>query len=220
MKTLVVIPAFNAASTLRDLISGINAVLPTADFLVVDDGSTDDTTSLAESLGVECARLGKNLGKGAALRRGFEIAIEREYKRVITLDSDLQHDPAELPRFVVAAGESEKIIIGRRLLKPPMPWQRRLSNYLVSLMTSWAARQRIPDAQCGYRLIPVHVLNDIDLKSTHYESEMELLIKAGRAGYRTESIPIKTIYRDSRSSIRPFADTIRFLLLLIRSLFW
>ncbi|MFH2055510.1 MAG: glycosyltransferase family 2 protein [bacterium] len=220
MKTLIVIPALNAVATLAALIEGVRSALPDAEILIIDDGSTDGTASLAESLAVGCQRLGRNLGKGAALRQGFIRAVAQRYRRVLTLDADLQHDPVELPGFLAAAVDSKTVVIGRRLRRRPMPWQRQLSNFLVSLVTSWAAGQKLPDAQCGYRLLPVSLLRQIQLSANHYELEMELLIKAGRAGYRISSVPIQTIYSSSKSSIRPFLDTIRFLLLLVRSLFW
>ena len=220
MKTLVLIPAYNAADTIVPLIEAVRSQSVEADVLVVDDGSSDGTAELVEKQSVICLRQAQNQGKGAALRRGFGYAVEHEYKLVVTLDSDLQHDPAELPTLLAAVKESGGVVIGRRERRKPMPWQRRVSNYLVSQMTSWAAGQRLPDAQCGYRVLPVSMFRQIPLSSKHYEMEMELLIKAGRAGYKIDSIPIKTVYTGSQSSIRPSRDTIRFLLMLIRSLFW
>ena len=220
MRTLVIIPAFNAAPSLRALVAGIQSSAPAAELLVVDDGSTDKTAGVAESLPVKLLRHPRNLGKGAALKSGFAYALERDYDLLITIDSDLQHDPAELPRLVRAAATGKEIVIGARRRCQPMPWQRRLSNYLVSLLTSWVAGQKLPDAQSGFRLIPTSLLRQLKLGSRHYELEMELLIKAARSGFRLRSIPIATLYTGSPSSIRPFTDTIRFLLLLFRSLFW
>ena len=220
MRTLVIIPAFNAAKSLKALIEGIRISAPDADILVIDDGSTDETAEVADSLQVSLLRHPRNQGKGVALKSGFAYALERNYDFLVTIDADLQHDPAELPRLVSAATTGKEIVIGTRRRRKPMPLQRRLSNYLVSLLTSWIAGQKLPDAQCGYRLIPTAALRCVELKSGHYELEMELLIKAARSGFRVHSIPIDTLYTGSPSSIRPLADTIRFLLLLFRSLFW
>jgi glycosyltransferase involved in cell wall biosynthesis len=220
MRTLVIIPAFNAAKSLKALTEGIRISAPDTDLLVVDDGSTDETAEVANSLPVSLLRHPRNQGKGVALKSGFAYALERNYDFLVTIDADLQHDPAELPRFCNAALSGHELIIGARARSRPMPLQRRLSNYLVSLLTSWVAGQKLIDAQSGFRLIPISLLRCVELKSGHYELEMELLIKAARSGFRVHSIPIDTLYTGSPSSIRPLADTIRFLLLLFRSLFW
>ncbi len=101
-----------------------------------------------------------------------------------------------------------------------MPWARQLSNRLTSRIISWRTGQRIQDSQSGYRLIRVVVLQTIPLVTTRFQTESELLIKAGLRGYRISSIPIRSVYTTPLSAIRPVVDTWRFLALLVRSMMW
>jgi hypothetical protein len=99
-----------------------------------------------------------------------------------------------------------------------MPPVRFMTNRFMSYLISGLAKQRIPDTQCGFRLIKRDVLEKIRLLTRRYETESEILIKAARLGFKIESVPIKTIYRGQKSQIRPFADTLRFFRFIIKEL--
>jgi len=101
-----------------------------------------------------------------------------------------------------------------------MPAMRKFTNRTTSAIISRIAGCKISDSQSGYRLISRRVLEKIELVTGRYDTESEILIKAGREGAKIESVPIKTIYADEVSSINPLRDTIRFLSLVIRSFFW
>jgi len=219
----VVIPAFNAAKTIGGVIDGVKRHISGENILVVDDGSEDGTHGIAESKGVEVIKHDVNMGKGSALVTGFNYFLSRpEIAAVFTIDADAQHDPEEIPRFieVFEAGEAE-IVIGNRMNDVgDMPWIRKLTNRTTSAIISLRAGCRVEDSQSGYRLISTGVLRELELVTSRYDTESELLIKAGRMGARIASVSIKTIYADEVSSISPFRDTMRFLALVIRSFFW
>ncbi|MCK4857601.1 MAG: glycosyltransferase family 2 protein, partial [candidate division Zixibacteria bacterium] len=217
---LVIIPAFNAADSIAELIEKILQQPADLDIAVIDDGSTDNTGEIARGCAVTCLDHQRNRGKGAALCTGFAYALSNDYEAVITMDADLQHDPLEINRFLQAGGDAAAIIIGTRRRGGAMPRSRRISNLLVSFICSLLAATKLTDSQSGYRLIPTRVLKELPLDSLHYELELELLIKAARAGVPIREIPIETIYGQGRSFIRPFRDTIRFLKLALKSLFW
>jgi hypothetical protein len=101
-----------------------------------------------------------------------------------------------------------------------MPWLRKRTNEFTSWVISRLAGASIPDSQNGYRLFDVRVLDSLTLESSRYDMESEILIKAGRLGYRVGSVPVTTIYHDEESSIHPFVDTLRFLRLVWRSRRW
>ena len=101
-----------------------------------------------------------------------------------------------------------------------MPFSRRLSNRMTSWAVSRIAGCRIPDSQSGYRLIRKDIFGMIDLRTGKFDTESELLMKAGRLGLLIESVPIRTIYEGGGSKIRPVADTFRFLKLFLRTLMW
>ena len=219
MRTCVLIPAYNESHHIVRLINEIKKTgLP---MFVIDDGSQDDTARLAEEAGVPVIRNERNLGKGQSLIRGFHAMLEKNFDSVITIDADGQHDPAEIIRFVETATTSpNSIFVGNRLMQPVgMPWSRLLTNKIMSWAISLIAKQKIPDTQCGFRLIKNGLLRNLKLKTANYEIESEVLLRAARLGYTIESIPISSIYRNEKSQINPCIDTIRFLRFIMREIF-
>jgi len=219
---LVLIPAFNAEKTISSLIDQISAFIPRKDILVVDDGSTDRTYQLAKESGANCLQHKKNKGKGEALKTGFEYAVEKGYSGVITLDADLQHDPKFIPEFINEAQKgTSAILVGTRHIQlKTMPFSRWFTNNVTSIIVSILGRTRVRDSQSGYRYISTGVLKSVKLSTRKYELESEILIKAGRKGFKIAPVPISTIYHGSKSFINPLVDTGRFIKLMWKSLFW
>lgn len=212
-----VIPCFNEARHIRRVASAARAFVHTV--LVVDDGSTDATSSEAEAAGVQVLRLLRNQGKGAALKAGFAWAAERHFSAAITLDGDGQHDPAEIQAFFDAYDEGNcDIVIGNRMSDTrTMPRLRRWTNRLTSKAISRLAGQRLWDTQCGFRLIAVETWKKLKLEGRRYELETEVLIRAARAGARISQVTVSTIYaQHNESKISPIKDGARMLRLLWR----
>ena len=220
LEILIVIPALNAAATLPKLIEKIQNQGEQLAVLVIDDGSTDNTSSVAATAGAVVIKHSENRGKGAALQSGFDYAVRQDFRYVITLDADLQHDPSEVPKLLNRREFDHTIVIGCRPLVFEMPLARKISNSLSSFMTSIFAGKCISDSQSGYRLIPVSLLRDLELSSSRYELEPELLIRAARKNCQIVDVEVRTIYNSSGSGIAPCRDTIRFLKMLFKSLFW
>lgn len=217
----VLIPAYNEEKNLPHLLSRIPC--ERKDIVVVDDGSHDSTAAVAAKCGVAVLRQEKNLGKGAAQRRGFEYLKDEPYDAVITIDADGQHDPALIPQFLKRARDGDyDIVIGTRMLEPTtsMPLIRLLTNLTTSLVVSLMSGQRIRDSQSGYRYLSARVIRGIPLTTSRYQTESEVLIKAGRQGYRIGETPISTIYSGQKSNINKFTDTLRFIGLCIKCLLW
>lgn len=218
---LAILPAYNVARHLPDLLPRMTALGPEIETVVVDDGSSDETAAIAESFGIEVLRHPVNRGKGAALRTGFQHARTGKHPACITLDSDGQHLPEEIPRFLEAWYQGADVVIGSRMdANEAMPWLRKRTNEVMSFIVSQLADRKIPDSQSGYRLIDTRVLSDLVLQSTRYDLESEILIKAGRLGYSVAFVPISTVYQDEMSSIHPLVDTLRFLKLLWNARRW
>ncbi len=198
---LALIPAYNEAAGIAAVVAGAQAHLPA---LVVDDGSVDDTASLAEGAGAQVLRQVPNQGKGAALKAGFRWAIEQGYAAVLTLDADGQHDPAEIPGFLSAyRAQQADLVIGQRDFRR-MPPARRLANTLGRWSFSWAVGADIPDNQSGYRLVSRRLMQAL-LESTEqgFEYEVEMIAICVRRGYKLAWVPIRTIYAGEASHIRP-----------------
>jgi glycosyltransferase involved in cell wall biosynthesis len=220
-KTAVIVPAFNAGRTISRLIEQITEFVNRGDVVVIDDGSIDQTFDLAQSAGVVVLRHDRNRGKGEALKTGFGYVLSQNYAAVITVDADLQHAPESIPDFIGKAAGFPGILIGtrKRNLKI-MPMHRWLTNNLTSVIVSILSGTTIRDSQSGYRLIPVRVLKEVQLKSSKYEMESEILIKAARKGFPIGEVPIGTIYQGGKSFINPLVDTGRFIKLMWKSLWW
>jgi len=207
---LALIPAWNEATRIGPVVEATRAFLPV---LVVDDGSQDDTSAVAEAAGATVVRHTSNRGKGVTLVTGFTWALARDYEAVVTLDADGQHDPAEIPKFLAAyrAGAGD-LIIGRRDFSQT-PFPRRYTNPIFgSWLFSWALGTRIYDSQSGYRLYGRHLLERVDLTTTGFDLEVEVIVQAVCAGMHIGWVDIRTIYGVGEVSyFHPVKDSARFL---------
>ncbi len=222
IRTLVIVPCKNLEHHVGNVVRAIGALGLGLDVLVVDDGSSDGTTQAGREAGAEVVAHSENMGKGAALKTGFDYALEHDYEAVITIDGDEQHDAATIPSFIEALESGRwDVVVGSRMSEvKDMPGIRIWTNQTTSRVISKLARQGIPDSQSGYRIIRTTVLKGMELITKRYDTESEILIRAGRRGFRIGSIPIESIYTDGISHINPVIDTLRFLRLVWRSLFW
>lgn len=219
MNACVIIPTYNEAHTIADLVKGTKKL--GLDVIVTDDGSFDTTARIAEGEGAHVLRNDKNKGKGAALRKAFLYAIKNDYDGAVTMDGDAQHDPEEIATFLQRAGVCDAgVIVGNRMRgSTHMPKVRRITNKLMSTLISMIIRQDVPDTQCGFRFIRRNVLEDMVLRTSKFEIDSEILIEASRSGYKIDSIPIKIIYQGQASQIKPIVDTLRFLWFISRIIF-
>ena len=221
MTTGAILPALNAARFLPDVITEIHALHPDLRILVVDDGSSDGTAAVARQAGAEAITHRVNLGKGEALKTGYQWALEQQLEWVFTMDSDGQHLPGEMQGFLDAAlaGNLDVVVGTRMAATAGMPWLRKKTNQVTSWTISRLAGSSIPDSQNGYRLYRVPCLRGLTLKTSRYDSESEILVRLARKGYRIGSAPVTTVYGDEESSINPWVDTGRFLRLVLMLLF-
>jgi glycosyltransferase involved in cell wall biosynthesis len=199
---LAVIPAYNEARRVADVVRGAGRYLPV---LVVDDGSRDDTAAVAEAAGATVWRQVPNQGKGAALRTGMRQAMAGGRRAVLTLDADGQHDPSEIPAFLAAYDARQAdLIIGARDFGQ-MPLARRLANSLGRWSFSWALGQPVQDNQSGYRLISRRLQEAVlDSREQGFEFEVEMIVVCVQRGYALEWVPIRTIYAGESSHIDPW----------------
>jgi len=192
------------------------------DVVVVDDGSVDSTSQKALDGGAIVIRHVSNQGKGAALRTGFSYVERKGFNALIAMDADRQHDYKELPKFIEEFRKnSADIVIGNRMANNRnMPFTRLYTNKITSFFTSLFLSCRISDTQSGYRLVRTEVLKNISLSTSNFEIESEVLIKASRKGFRIKEIPIRTIYLpNAQSKIKPLKDTLKFIRLILSSIF-
>ncbi len=192
MKTLVVLPAFNEATTITEVIASLP---PEFDRVVIDDGSTDKTGDIARDAGVRVVTHRVNRGLGAALRTGFAFAVRGGYDAVVTLDADGQHDPAEIGQLLVALEGGADIVIGRRI-QSHMPRIRQYYNAIGGIITSGLFGTPMVDAQSGFRALRTEALQRMELRTSRMEISSEVIAEAHRIHLRISEVPISVRYTE------------------------
>lgn len=221
-KICILIPAYNAQETLGSVLKKIEPLK--MDTFVVNDGSSDETKKVALENGAHLLDHPLNLGKGAALRTGFQYILRMDYQVIITLDADGQHDPSEIPSLleIFQSVKPDILIASRAAEFRRMTFLRRFWNRLGVKAVARLCHSDITDSQSGFRLIRANVLKEVGLSTSGFETELELLIKACKKGFSVLSVPINTQKVDGTGSshFRPVVDTWRVCKLFLRSLFW
>ncbi len=212
-KICVLIPTYNNAKTLSKIIEDV--LKYTRNVIVLNDGSTDDTSNILSSFTeLTTVSYSKNIGKGWALRKGFNFALEQGYDYAITIDSDGQHFASDLPKFIDKLEEiGPSLIIGaRNMNQSSVPSKSttglKISNFWFNIETGLSA----PDTQSGYRLFPLQLLKDIKFYTKKFEFEIEVIVKASWRGIKIDSVPVTVYYAPSEvrvSHFRPFTDFTR-----------
>jgi glycosyltransferase involved in cell wall biosynthesis len=223
MRTLILIPAYNEAQSLPQVVSAVRQHVPDADILIVDDASCDATQALLPKLGVQWVRLSQRLGTGTAVRTGLRYAASRGYEMVVRIDGDGQHPAEEINRLITpllcGAGD---VVIGSRYAggqEVETPPVRRLIHRLLGQLLSVMTQRRVTDPTSGFWAFSeqaMHVLVD------HHPSgypEPELLLFLSRNGLRVIEVPVamrmRTAGRTSLTPQRTWSAMARLLLLLV-----
>jgi glycosyltransferase involved in cell wall biosynthesis len=185
--------------------------------VVVDDHSPDQTAQVAREAGAEVIRHSENLGKGSAIKTGLSKAAD-SFGFFLFMDGDGQHDPAEIPKFLRKATETQAhLVVGNRMWNvATMPAIRRWTNKFMSWQISKLCHQKLPDSQCGYRMARYELLPLLRGCSDGFAFETECLLLTAGNGFQIKFVPVRTIYRDERSKIKPVRDTWRYISVLAK----
>jgi glycosyltransferase involved in cell wall biosynthesis len=219
MKAAAVIPAYNEARTIRDVVQRTIAHVPNV--VVVDDGSRDATADAVADLPVTLLRHAVNRGKAQALETGFAWALANGADAIVTLDGDGQHRPEDIARLLrVAAMHGDRLIIGARLTgREAYPRARNFANRCADFGIGWASGHPVIDSQSGQRVYPASLLRRTQRlreRTSGFTFESEVVIRAARIGFTTIAVPIAAIHHAAGrpSHFRPVRDIARIALMV------
>ena len=215
----ILVPTYNNQKSLASVLQDLQ--LYTGNILVVNDGSTDDTSQILQNFThLDIHHFPENRGKGAALAHGFKMARDLGYDYAITIDSDGQHYPDDLEVFLNELENRDEnapklLLVGdRNMGQDGIPGKSSLGNKFSNFWYLVVTGTQLSDTQSGYRLYPLKVVTPIKLYTNKFEYEIEIIVKSSWRGVEVKNIPIKVLYEDNRvTHFRPFWDITRIVML-------
>jgi len=211
-RACVIIPAFQAAETIGDVIDGLRAEVEVPIF-VVDDGSSDATGQIARGRGALVLSHRGNQGKGAALKTGFCEAGRRRFDVAVTVDADGQHPGAAARAVLSGSTDVRALVLGvRDLHRDGAPASNRFGNAVANFFLSAFSGKPLSDTQCGLRRYPVAATLAINTRAAGYAFESEVILRAVAAGWPVVEVPIRVVYHGNarlRSHFRRYVDPTR-----------
>jgi len=211
MKTLVVMPTYDEADNITEIVSQVLSQDASVEVLIIDDNSPDGTGEIAETLAAQDSRVhvfhrkGK-LGLGSAYVAGFKYALKEGYDYIFEMDSDFSHDPKEIGNFLKNMGDAD-LVIGSRYIGGVSvinwPMSRLLLSYFANMYARIVVGAPIRDLTGGFKCFKSNVLDAIDLNRIHsdgYAFQIEINYKAYRKGFKVKEIPIIFVERKAGKS--------------------
>jgi len=210
----IVIPVFNEAENLGELLRRILALgIARLEIIVVDDGSTDGTAEVAIAAGANVIRHPYNIGNGAAIKSGIRAA---RGKLLIFMDGDGQHKPEDIPKLLAEANLYH-MIVGARSKGSKVRLHRNIANIVYNLLASYVTQFPVKDLTSGFRVLArLDALRFIDLLPNTFSYPTTLTLAYLRSGLTINYVPIQTLYRSGQSKISLIGDGIRFLLIITK----
>lgn len=214
MRISVILPAKNEAEGLRRTLPGLRALLPDAELIVVDDGSTDATAEVAAAHGARVLSSPYSMGNGAAIKRGARAASGEV---LVFMDADAQHDPADVPRLLARLEAGFDMAVGARGAGGQANLGRGAANALYNRLASWMTGHRVADLTSGFRAARADRFREfLHLLPNGFSYPTTSTMAFFRSAYPVAYVPIEVARRVGKSHIRPLRDGARFLLIIFR----
>jgi len=210
----ILIPVFNEAARLGDILTAVRALrLTGSEIIVIDDGSSDGSADVAMSAGANVIRHPYNIGNGAAIKTGIRAARGR---LLVLMDGDGQHKPEDIPRLLAEA-RNYHMVVGARAKGSKLRFHRYVANVIYNLLASYVTRFKVKDLTSGFRVLSrLEALRYIDLLPNTFSYPTTLTLVFLRSGLTVKYVPIQTLYRAGQSKISLVKDGVRFLLIITK----
>jgi glycosyltransferase involved in cell wall biosynthesis len=211
----IILPARNEAPVLADLLPRIRTLHPTAEVLVVDDGSTDSTAAVAAGAGARVIRHPRSLGNGAAVKSGARAAGG---SHLVFLDADGQHPPEDISRLLESLEQGYAMAVGARDAGSQQNGLRATANWVYNWLASWMVGQRVRDLTSGFRAVHAETFRRfLYLLPNGFSYPTTITMAFFRAGHPVDYVPFHAPSRKAnRSHLRPFRDGAKFFLIIFR----
>lgn len=214
MKISIIIPCRNESASLNALLSGINALSLADEIVLVDDGSTDQSASLATSHGARVIRHPYSKGNGAAIKTGARAA---NGNILVFMDADGQHDPNDIPRLLAKLGQGYDMVVGARQTGSQASLGRGMANRFYNRLASYMTNQRVEDLTSGFRAVRASKFREfLYLLPNGFSYPTTSTMAFFRAGHSVAYEPIHTAKRLGKSHLHPLKDGVRFLLIIFK----
>lgn len=214
MRISLILPAKNEAAGLRRTLGGVFSLLPDAELIVVDDGSTDDTAEVARSFGAKVISSPYSMGNGAAIKRGAKAAAG---DILVFMDADGQHDPSLIPALLARLDEGYDMVVGARAWGDQASIGRGLANGLYNRIASLMTGFHVPDLTSGFRVVRAAQFKEfLNLLPNGFSYPTTITMAFFRSAYPVAYEPIPVAQRLGKSHIRPLRDGLRFLLIIFK----
>ena len=214
LEVSIIIPVFNEAERLLELVKSIHALeLKNSEIIVIDDGSTDGSADVAMTGGANVIRHPYNVGNGAAIKTGIRAARGR---LLVLMDGDGQHKPQDISRLLTESRDYH-MVVGARAKGSKLRFHRYVANVVYNILASYVTRFKVKDLTSGFRVLArSDALRFIDLLPNTFSYPTTLTLAFLRSGLTVKYVPIQTLYRAGQSKISLITDGIRFLLIITK----
>jgi len=203
-KVIAAIPAFNEEQYIGTVVLKTKQYVD--EVIVVDDGSTDNTSEVARLAGATVLRNKENKGKGIAIQRILTEAKRRAPDVLVLLDADVQHNPDEIPRLIKPVLEGSDLVIGSRKAQAnKTPRYRRIGQKILLHSTRLLSRKKLTDSESGFRALSKRAISEIRLTENGFAVETEMIVQATDEGLKITEVPISNIYTKDGSTLNPVA---------------
>lgn len=214
MKISIILPAKNEAGAISTTIKGIVQVLPTAEVIVVNDGSSDQTAVLAQAAGAKVINHPYSKGNGAAIKTGARAATGDV---IVFMDADGQHNPQDIPRLLEKINQGYDLVVGARQQGSQASIGRGIANRLYNNLATYMTEHKVEDLTSGFRAVRADKFREfLYLLPNGFSYPTTSTMAFFRAGYSVTYVPIHAAKRIGKSHIHPLKDSVRFFLIIFK----